>query len=247
RPRQTEPTASRTFIRAARRAGRTAATSTATATTRPTIAKRATGTVTSTSISSKRTTAAAPARARPSAMPNRAPYTAMRSASPRTIRRSWRTRSDPSDPGAPTRLDPCRSSGTAEVSTPPPRAPDRPSTTMGPMPQTTRDTTNDLPTLPHPWRARVPDFKDIEALVALRRLDELQGTGEAHVDPAGIESEVAGQASWTRRQLVAVGEDDVPRAWITVHDRAAGRALVWGYFDREVPEIDEIAEAFYRW
>ena len=118
---------------------------------------------------------------------------------------------------------------------------------MGPMPQTTRDTTNDLPTLPHPWRARVPDFKDIEALVALRRLDELQGTGEAHVDPAGIESEVAGQASWTRRQLVAVGEDDVPRAWITVHDRAAGRALVWGYFDREVPEIDEIAEAFYRW
>src|SRR5690606_31870076 len=33
RPRQTEPTASRTFIRAARRAGRTAGTSTATATT----------------------------------------------------------------------------------------------------------------------------------------------------------------------------------------------------------------------
>ena len=22
---------------------------------------------------------------------------------------------------------------------------------------------------------------------------------------------------------------------------------MWGYFDREVPEIDEIAEAFYRW
>ncbi|MEV7398669.1 GNAT family N-acetyltransferase [Aeromicrobium sp. NPDC092404] len=112
------------------------------------------------------------------------------------------------------------------------------------------DTTSgpqDLPTLPGSWRARIPGYADIEALVELRRLDELQGTGEAHVDPAGIESEVAGEASWTRRQLVAVGDDDVPRAWITVHDRAAGRALVWGYFDRDVPEVDTIAKAFYAW
>ncbi|MFI5426935.1 GNAT family N-acetyltransferase [Aeromicrobium sp. UC242_57] len=115
------------------------------------------------------------------------------------------------------------------------------------MTDTTSDASHDLPTLPGSWRARVPGYADIDALVALRRLDELQGTGSAHVDPAGIESEVAGQASWTRRQLVAVGDDDVPRAWITVHDRAAGRALVWGYFDREVHEIDSIASAFYRW
>ena len=105
----------------------------------------------------------------------------------------------------------------------------------------------DLPDLPGPWTARVPTYGDVEALVRLRHLDELQGTGEAHVDPAGIESEVAGQASWTRRQLVAVGADDVPRAWITVHDRAAGRALIWGYFDRDVTEVDEIAAAFYAW
>lgn len=104
-----------------------------------------------------------------------------------------------------------------------------------------------LPDLPPPWRARVPGFGDIEALVRLRRLDELQGTGESHVDPAGIESQVAGEASWTRRQLVAVGVDDVPRAWITVHDRAAGRALVWGYFDRTMPGVDAVAAAFYRW
>ncbi len=115
------------------------------------------------------------------------------------------------------------------------------------MPDTMSDTLHDLPTLPSPWRARVPGYGDIDALVGLRRLDELQGTGAAHVDPAGIESEVAGLASWTRRQLVAVGPDDVPRAWITVHDRAAGRATVWGYFDRDVPEVDEIADAFYRW
>ncbi|NRQ48398.1 GNAT family N-acetyltransferase [Aeromicrobium stalagmiti] len=112
---------------------------------------------------------------------------------------------------------------------------------------TENDTGQELPTLPAPWTARVPAFADIDALVELRRLDELQGTGGAHIDPAGIESEVAGQASWTRRQLVAVGPDDVPRAWITVHDRAAGRALIWGYFDRDVDEVDEIAAAFYAW
>lgn len=105
----------------------------------------------------------------------------------------------------------------------------------------------DLPDLPGPWTARVPTYGDVDALVELRRIDELQGTGEAHVDPAGIENEVAGQASWTRRQLVAVDDDDVPRAWITVHDRAAGRALIWGYFDRDVAEVDEIAAAFYAW
>ncbi|MGA8987342.1 GNAT family N-acetyltransferase [Aeromicrobium sp.] len=112
---------------------------------------------------------------------------------------------------------------------------------------TSADHTHDLPELPAPWQARTPVYDDIAALVDLRHLDELQGTGEAHIDPAGIESEVAGQASWTRRQLVAVGADDVPRAWITVHDRAAGRALIWGYFDRDVAEIDTIAAEFYAW
>lgn len=112
---------------------------------------------------------------------------------------------------------------------------------------TSSDPMSDLPVLPGDWVARVPAYADIDALVELRRLDEQQGTGEAHIDPAGIESEIAGQASWTRRQLLAVGVDDVPRAWITVHDRAAGRALIWGYFDREVAEVDEIATAFYAW
>lgn len=118
---------------------------------------------------------------------------------------------------------------------------------MSPADENVPPTEPDVPELPVPWVARVPTYGDVEALVALRHLDELQGTGEAHIDPAGIENEVAGQASWTRRQLVAVGDDDVPRAWITVHDRAAGRALVWGYFDRDVAEVDEIARIFYAW
>ncbi|MGJ9413834.1 GNAT family N-acetyltransferase [Aeromicrobium sp. CF4.19] len=118
---------------------------------------------------------------------------------------------------------------------------------MNPTDPVTPQADPSIPELPAPWVARVPTYGDVEALVQLRHLDELQGTGEAHVDPEGIENEVAGQASWTRRQLIAVGPDDVPRAWITVHDRAAGRALVWGYFDRDVEEVDEIADVLYAW
>lgn len=104
-----------------------------------------------------------------------------------------------------------------------------------------------LPELPGPWRARVPGLGDLSALVELRRRDALQGAGQTHIDVEDIESHVAGEASWTRHQIVAVGPDDVPQAWIVVHDRAAGRSLVWGYFDRDVAEIDQIAAAFYAW
>ncbi|MGI9156049.1 MAG: GNAT family N-acetyltransferase [Marmoricola sp.] len=104
-----------------------------------------------------------------------------------------------------------------------------------------------LPDLPSGWTARVPVLADVPALVSLRGADALPWTGSGNLDEAAVESEVAGPASWTRRQLVAVAADDVPRAWITVHDRAAGRALVWGYFDRTVEEVDAIADAFYAW
>jgi GNAT superfamily N-acetyltransferase len=32
-----------------------------------------------------------------------------------------------------------------------------------------------------------------------------------------------------------------------VHDRAAGRALIWGWFDRAVEVVDDLARAFYAW
>ena len=77
--------------------------------------------------------------------------------------------------------------------------------------------------------------------------DRLAYTGSASVDREQVESEVAGPASWTRRQLLAVDPDGQPRAWMIVHDRAAGRTMVMLYVDRTVDEAAVIASEFYAW
>ncbi len=100
---------------------------------------------------------------------------------------------------------------------------------------------------PSGWTVRVPVLDDLDILVKLRGADRLAHTGSASVDREAIESEVAGPASWTRRQLLAVGPDGVPGAWISVHDRAAGRTMVALYVDREIDEADAIASGLYAW
>jgi ribosomal protein S18 acetylase RimI-like enzyme len=100
---------------------------------------------------------------------------------------------------------------------------------------------------PTGWTARVPELADLEVLVKLRAADRLAHTGSASVDREAIESEVAGPASWTRRQLLAVDPDGQPRAWISVHDRAARRTMVALYVDRAVEERDAVAGALYAW
>ena len=84
-------------------------------------------------------------------------------------------------------------------------------------------------------------------LVQLRGADRVEYTGSSSVDREQIESEVAGPASWTRRQLVAVDPDGRPRAWMIVHDRAAGRTMVMLYVDRSVDEAAAIAGELYAW
>jgi ribosomal protein S18 acetylase RimI-like enzyme len=101
--------------------------------------------------------------------------------------------------------------------------------------------------LPADWTSRPPEIDDLPALVALRSADKAPYAGSAAVDPSRVESEVAGLRSWTRRQLVAVDPAGAVRAWASVHDRAAGRALVHLYVDRTVPEAAEVAAALYAW
>ena len=101
--------------------------------------------------------------------------------------------------------------------------------------------------LPPGWTVRGPALDDLEVLVALRGADRAEFTGSTSVDREQIESEVAGQASWTRRQLLAVDPDGRPRAWLIVHDRAAGRTMVMLYVDRSIDESAVIAREFYAW
>ena len=105
-----------------------------------------------------------------------------------------------------------------------------------------------VPGLPTGWTARVPELGDLETLVELRGADRLEHTGSASVDRDAIESEVAGPASWTRRQLLAVDPQGNPRAWMSVHDRAAGRTMVALYVDRSLEdEAATVAGALYAW
>ena len=101
--------------------------------------------------------------------------------------------------------------------------------------------------LPQGWTVRLPELADLEVLVKLRGADRLAWTGSASVDREAIESEVAGPASWTRRQLLAVDPEGTPRAWIIVHDRAARRTMVMLYVDRTVDEAGVLAGVLYAW
>ena len=101
--------------------------------------------------------------------------------------------------------------------------------------------------MPPEWTVRVPTLDDLSELVRLRGQDRVEYTGSSSVDREQIESEIAGQASWTRRQLVAVDPDGRPRGWMIVHDRAAGRTMVMLYVDRTVDEAAVIAGQLYAW
>jgi len=101
--------------------------------------------------------------------------------------------------------------------------------------------------LPPGWTSRSPELSDLPRLVELRGADRLPATGSARVDPAAVENEIAGLASWTRQQLVALDEQGVVRAWVSVHDRAAGRTMVHLYVDRSTPLAGEVASALYGW
>jgi GNAT superfamily N-acetyltransferase len=103
-----------------------------------------------------------------------------------------------------------------------------------------------LPDLPEGWSARVPDDADVPALVALRGADRAPYTREGGADEEVVRSEVVGQASWTRRQLVVSRGHARPRGWLSVQDRAAGRTMVGLWLERD-DEAAPVAAALYAW
>jgi GNAT superfamily N-acetyltransferase len=103
------------------------------------------------------------------------------------------------------------------------------------------------PALPHGWTARLPEQDDVTDLVGLRLADRAPWTDEPAVDAAAVESEVVGQASWTRRQRVVSDPEGRLRGWISVQDRAAGRTVVGLWLDRDVADAADVAAGLYAW
>lgn len=105
-------------------------------------------------------------------------------------------------------------------------------------------------TVPPGWQARAPLPGDLADLIVLRGVDQKSFTGSSSVDAALVESEAIGPASWTRHQAVVVDTEGRIRAWVVVHDRAAGRTMVALYIDRTLTPPDlrsELAAASYAW
>ncbi len=86
----------------------------------------------------------------------------------------------------------------------------------------------DLPDLdlPDRWVARVPGAGDVPALAGLATevLHAFRGAGT--VEERTVAALVTGSASWTRRQALVTDADGHVQAWVSVHDRAAGRTMV---------------------
>ncbi|WP_402464221.1 GNAT family N-acetyltransferase [Isoptericola aurantiacus] len=103
--------------------------------------------------------------------------------------------------------------------------------------------------LPDGWTAVVPDLADVPRLAGLRALQAAPHTGSSRPDEAGVENEIAGPASWTRRHVTLRDDDGVLRAWAHAHDRAAGRAVIGIEIDRTLADAvqGQVAAWCYEW
>ncbi|MEP6854858.1 MAG: GNAT family N-acetyltransferase, partial [Pedococcus sp.] len=106
------------------------------------------------------------------------------------------------------------------------------------------DLTADLP--PH-WSTRVPSAQDVTALVRLVARHHEATRGSSSADEAAVALAIAGHASWTRRQLLVSDQEGEVRAWVRVHDRAAGRTVVDLTVDPGSPERHDLAALLFAW
>jgi len=103
------------------------------------------------------------------------------------------------------------------------------------------------PELPEGHAARTPVADDLAALVALVDRRRALTPERGAVDPASITAEVIGQGSWTRRQVMVEDPAGGVCAWVSVHDRAAGRSDLRVVVDPDCPERDALAVGLFAW
>lgn len=79
--------------------------------------------------------------------------------------------------------------------------------------------------LPDGFTHRPPEPDDTDAVTALLADHQRAAKGSAGVDPRAVLGQLAGIGSWTRRQHLVHDAAGTLVAWLSVHDRAAGRTL----------------------
>ena len=94
--------------------------------------------------------------------------------------------------------------------------------------------------LPEPFTARIPDVDDAGPVAELLAAHQRAAKGSGVPDPDGVLRLLVGIGSWTRRQVLIDDAEGRLVAWLSVHDRAAGRTLVEVTVD---PRLDDAAAA----
>lgn len=89
--------------------------------------------------------------------------------------------------------------------------------------------------LPAGWTAQEPTGDDVEDLVRLLRRHEKEARGWPGADSEQVAADVTGRGAVTRTHWLIRDPEGAARAWVSCHDRAAGRVLVGVTVD---PELD---------
>lgn len=104
-----------------------------------------------------------------------------------------------------------------------------------------------VPGLPDGWTARIPEAGDVPRLAELTTAFLRTFRGNASMGEEAVAALVTGSGSWTRRQVVASDPTGQLHAWVSVHDRAAGRTMIDLTITPGLEQADEVATALLHW
>ena len=99
--------------------------------------------------------------------------------------------------------------------------------------------------LPEGMSASSPTEADLDDLVRLLRRHEREARGWPGAQSDSVRAEVSGRGASTHRHEMVRDADGTTRAWLSLHDRAAGRVLVGVTIDPDLP--DEQADPLAAW
>ncbi|WP_109473902.1 GNAT family N-acetyltransferase [Ornithinimicrobium cavernae] len=99
--------------------------------------------------------------------------------------------------------------------------------------------------LPTGWTAHEPTGDDVEDLVRLLRRHEKQARGWPGADSEQVAADVTGRGAAMRTHWLVRDAEGTARAWVSCHDRAAGRVLVGVTVDPDLaPDLAEPVAAY---